>query len=99
MLFALCCSSVSRTTSAGPVSPSTVTVAPSARSAATHWGAARGEVVYANYGTKADFETLARRGVTLEGRIVVARYGKNFRGFKAKFAEAAGAAGIQLDAL
>lgn len=54
-------------------------------------GEAAGQVVYANYGTKEDFETLERLGITVEGRIVLARYGRNFRGYKAKFAEQAGA--------
>ncbi len=52
------------------------------------------EVVYANYGTKADFEHLARLGVSVQGKIVIARYGRNYRGFKVKFAEAAGAIGL-----
>lgn len=51
-------------------------------------------VVYVNYGRKEDFEKLAELGVSLEGKIAVARYGGNFRGFKAKYAEAAGAAGL-----
>ncbi|HYE61511.1 MAG TPA: M28 family peptidase [Phycisphaerales bacterium] len=51
-------------------------------------------VVYANYGTKADFEKLAAMGVSVKGKIVLARYGGNYRGYKAKFAEAAGAAGL-----
>lgn len=52
------------------------------------------EVVYANYGTKEDFEKLKELGIDVTGKIVIARYGGNFRGFKAKFAEAAGAAGL-----
>jgi N-acetylated-alpha-linked acidic dipeptidase len=52
------------------------------------------EVVYANYGRKEDFEMLQELGVDVEGKIVLARYGGNFRGFKAKFAEANGAAGL-----
>ncbi|MBT3503017.1 MAG: M28 family peptidase [Cryomorphaceae bacterium] len=52
------------------------------------------EVVYANYGRKEDFETLKRLGVDVKGKIVLARYGGNFRGFKAKFAEANGASGL-----
>ncbi len=52
------------------------------------------EVVYANYGTIADFEKLKELGIETKGKIVLARYGKNFRGFKAKFAEASGAAGL-----
>lgn len=52
------------------------------------------EVVYANFGTKEDFETLAEIGVDCTGRIVLARYGGNYRGYKAKYAEEAGAAGL-----
>ena len=52
------------------------------------------EVVYANYGTKADFEKLAEMGVDLRGKVVIARYGGNFRGYKAKFAEESGAAAL-----
>jgi len=52
------------------------------------------EVVYANYGRKEDFEKLAELGVDLTGKVVIARYGGNFRGFKAKFAEASGASAL-----
>lgn len=52
------------------------------------------EVVYANYGTKADFAALRAKGVDATGRIVLVRYGGNFRGYKWKFAEEAGAAGV-----
>lgn len=52
------------------------------------------EVVYANYGVKADFEKLAELGIDLKGKVVIARYGGNFRGFKAKFAEQYGAAAL-----
>ncbi len=51
-------------------------------------------VVYANYGTRADFAKLKEWGVDVRGKIVLARYGGNFRGYKAKFAEEAGAAGL-----
>ena len=57
-------------------------------------GDVTGGVVYANYGTREDFEKLRELGVRVAGRIVVARYGGNFRGYKAKFTEAAGAAGL-----
>jgi len=53
-------------------------------------------VVYVNYGRKEDFEILAELDVKLSGKIVLARYGKGFRGYKAKFAEAAGAVGLIL---
>ncbi len=52
------------------------------------------EVVYANYGRKEDFEKLREMGVSVEDKIVVARYGGNYRGYKAKYAEAYGAAGL-----
>lgn len=52
------------------------------------------EVVYANYGTREDFARLKEMGVDCSGKIVIARYGRNYRGFKAKFAQEAGAAGL-----
>ncbi|MDF2157802.1 M28 family peptidase [Algoriphagus sp. CAU 1675] len=52
------------------------------------------EVVYVNYGTREDFEKLAEMGVDLNGKVVIARYGGNFRGFKAKYAEQYGAIGL-----
>ena len=57
-------------------------------------GEVTAEVVYANYGRKEDFEKLRDMGVYVSGKIVIARYGGNFRGYKAKFAEAAGASGL-----
>ncbi|MCB0278117.1 MAG: glutamate carboxypeptidase, partial [Calditrichaeota bacterium] len=52
------------------------------------------EVVYANFGRKEDFEELAKMGVSVKGKIAIARYGGNFRGYKAKYAQEAGAAGL-----
>lgn len=52
------------------------------------------EIVYANYGTKQDFERLRSIGVDCTGKIVIARYGGNYRGYKPKYAEEAGAAGL-----
>lgn len=52
------------------------------------------EVVYANHGTIDDFKRLDELGVDVRGKIVLARYGKNFRGYKAKYAQEAGAAGL-----
>jgi len=57
-------------------------------------GTIEAELVYANYGRKEDFEALARLGVDCTGKLVIARYGGNYRGFKAKYAEEAGAAGL-----
>jgi N-acetylated-alpha-linked acidic dipeptidase len=51
-------------------------------------------VVYANFGTKADFAKLKDLKIDVTGKIVIARYGGNFRGYKAHFAQAAGAAGL-----
>ncbi len=52
------------------------------------------EVVYANYGTPADFQKLADLGVAVRGRIVLVRYGANYRGIKVYDAQRAGAAGV-----
>ena len=52
------------------------------------------EVVYANYGRREDYLALDSMGVSVAGRIVIARYGGNFRGYKVKFAEERGAAGV-----
>ena len=52
------------------------------------------EVVYANFGRREDFRQREEMGVSVEGKIVIARYGGNFRGFKAKYAEQWGAAGL-----
>ncbi|QDV06684.1 Peptidase family M28 [Planctomycetes bacterium Poly30] len=57
-------------------------------------GDVTGEVVYANYGRLEDFQKLRDLGVDCTGKIVMTRYGGNFRGYKAKYAEAAGAAGL-----
>ncbi|MBI3932933.1 MAG: M28 family metallopeptidase [Acidobacteria bacterium] len=57
-------------------------------------GGAEGQVVYANYGTPADFEKLQSLGVPVQGRIVLARYGRVFRGLKVKEAQERGASGI-----
>lgn len=57
-------------------------------------GEAIGEVVFANHGRKEDFERLRELGIDCTGKIVLAKYGGNYRGFKVKFAEEAGAAGL-----
>jgi N-acetylated-alpha-linked acidic dipeptidase len=54
-------------------------------------GDVTGNVVYVNYGTKSDFDKLKTEGIEVNGKIAIARYGGNFRGYKAKFAEEAGA--------
>lgn len=50
-------------------------------------------VVYVNYGMPADYEALARRGIDVKGKIVLARYGGGWRGLKPKLAQQHGAVG------
>ena len=52
------------------------------------------DVVYANYGTFADFKRLADLGISVQGKIVIVRYGENFRGVKVYIAQQQGAAGV-----
>lgn len=54
-------------------------------------GDVRGQVVYVNYGTVDDYAELARRGISVRGKIVLARYGKVFRGVKTNLAAEHGA--------
>jgi N-acetylated-alpha-linked acidic dipeptidase len=51
-------------------------------------------VVYANYGTLADFKKLASLGVSVKDKIVLVRYGQNFRGVKVYIAQQYGAKGV-----
>jgi N-acetylated-alpha-linked acidic dipeptidase len=51
-------------------------------------------VVYVNYGMQEDYHTLESSGVHVDGKIVLARYGKGYRGIKAKLAEEHKAAGL-----
>ena len=52
------------------------------------------EVVYANYGTPEDFEKLEKLKIDVRGKIVLVRYGQNFRGVKAFVAQEHRAAGV-----
>jgi N-acetylated-alpha-linked acidic dipeptidase len=52
------------------------------------------EVIYANYGTLADFQQLAKLGVSVKDKIVIVRYGENFRGIKTYIAQQYGAKGV-----
>jgi N-acetylated-alpha-linked acidic dipeptidase len=52
------------------------------------------EVVYANYGRLEDFDQLAAQHVDLHGKIVLVRYGGNFRGVKVYIAQQRGAVGV-----
>ena len=57
-------------------------------------GDVTGEVVYANYGRLQDFDELAAKHIDLHGKIVICRYGANFRGVKVYIAEQRGAVGV-----
>jgi N-acetylated-alpha-linked acidic dipeptidase len=50
-------------------------------------------VVYVNYGMPDDYDALARRGIDVRGKIVLARYGAGWRGLKPKLAQEHGAVG------
>ena len=52
------------------------------------------DVIYVNYGLVEDYAKLDSIGVSVKGRIVVARYGRSFRGIKAREAEKHGAVAI-----
>ena len=56
-------------------------------------GDVAGEVVYVNYGVPADYERLKELGVSVKGKIVIARYGQSWRGIKPKVAHENGAIG------
>lgn len=57
-------------------------------------GEAEADVVYANYGSPADFDKLQSLKVDVRGKIVLVRYGENFRGVKSFVAQERGAAGV-----
>ena len=57
-------------------------------------GDVEADVVYANYASPEDFKKLEQLKVDVRGKIVLARYGQNFRGVKALVAQEHGAAGL-----
>jgi N-acetylated-alpha-linked acidic dipeptidase len=57
-------------------------------------GDVEAEVVYANYATPDDFNKLEQLKVDVRGKMVIARYGQNFRGVKVLLAQEHGAAGL-----
>lgn len=59
-------------------------------------GDVTGEVVYVGYGLIEDYRTLDSLGVSVKGKIAIARYGRSFRGIKAREAERHGAIGLIL---
>ncbi len=56
-------------------------------------GDVTGQIVYVNYGMPADYEKLAELGISVEGKIVLARYLGGWRGIKPKVAAEHGAIG------
>jgi N-acetylated-alpha-linked acidic dipeptidase len=50
-------------------------------------------LVYVNYGMREDYLQLERMGVSVKGKIVIARYGAGWRGLKPKLAQEHGAVG------
>ncbi|RMD42597.1 hypothetical protein DV735_g2558, partial [Chaetothyriales sp. CBS 134920] len=52
------------------------------------------QFVYANFGTKQDFDDLLRAKIPLEGKIALVKYGGIFRGLKVKRAQELGMVGV-----
>jgi N-acetylated-alpha-linked acidic dipeptidase len=50
-------------------------------------------LVYVNYGVPEDYEVLERRGISVKGAIIIARYGKSWRGIKPMVGAEHGAVG------
>lgn len=51
------------------------------------------ELVFVNYGLPSDYEVLAKMGIDVKGKIVIAKYGRSWRGTKPKVAQEHGAVG------
>lgn len=56
-------------------------------------GEVTGDLVFVNYGLPADYEVLATLGIDVKGKIVIAKYGRSWRGIKPKVAQEHGAIG------
>jgi N-acetylated-alpha-linked acidic dipeptidase len=81
----------------GPIAEDTTSAAFPQVLAFNGYGAAgdvRGEIVYVNYGLIEDYAQLDSMGVSVKGKIAIARYGRSFRGIKAREAEKHGALGL-----
>lgn len=57
-------------------------------------GDVEADVVYANYGRPEDIARLQQMGIDVKGKILLVRYGENFRGVKSFVAQQHGAAGV-----
>jgi N-acetylated-alpha-linked acidic dipeptidase len=51
------------------------------------------QLVFVNYGLPDDYEELAKMGIDVRGKIVIAKYGRSWRGIKPKVAQEHGAIG------
>ena len=51
------------------------------------------DLVFVNYGLPADYEELEKMGIDVKGKIVIAKYGRSWRGIKPKVAYEHGAVG------
>ena len=56
-------------------------------------GDVTGKLVFVNYGIPEDYDRLARLGISVQGAIVIAKYGHSWRGIKPKVAAEHGALG------
>ena len=56
-------------------------------------GEVTGELVFVNYGIAEDYELLERYGIDVQGKIVITKYGKSWRGIKPRLAAEHGAIG------
>ncbi|HVX50726.1 MAG TPA: M28 family metallopeptidase, partial [Chitinophagaceae bacterium] len=56
-------------------------------------GDVTGQLVFVNYGLPDDYEELAKMGIDVKGKIVIAKYGRSWRGIKPKVAYEHGAIG------
>ena len=56
-------------------------------------GDVNAELVFVNYGLPADYEELEKMGIDVKGKIVIAKYGRCWRGIKPKVAYEHGAVG------
>lgn len=56
-------------------------------------GDVTGELVFVNYGLPEDYDMLQSLGISVKGKIVIAKYGRSWRGIKPKVAQEHGAIG------
>lgn len=54
-------------------------------------GDVEAELVFVNYGMPQDYEVLERNGISVKGKIAIAKYGRSWRGIKPKLAAEKGA--------